>query len=77
MTLITSPIAVRPWLAQGARVTDTNTTRTGHIQLLQDELGVVRTHGMNRPARALLRPKTGEPWWAPVSALEPAGLAAA
>jgi hypothetical protein len=60
------------WLRAGVRAVDSGSGSVGVVQLLQDELGEVRTEVIERPTRALLRPVDGrEPlWWAYVADLE-------
>ncbi|WP_139140845.1 hypothetical protein [Streptomyces oceani] len=62
------------WLSVGVRALDGHTGRTGVVQLLQDDLGAVRTEVIDHPTRVLLRPVGGgEPaWWAAVADLRQA-----
>jgi hypothetical protein len=59
------------WLALGVRALDTDSGTIGVVQLLQDELGTVRTEPIEHPTRVLLRPVgRREPlWWARVDDL--------
>jgi hypothetical protein len=60
------------WLTVGVPALDSGSGSVGVVQLLQDELGAVRTEAIEHPTRALLRPVgRREPlWWAYVADLE-------